>query len=151
MTGAIVGQANGIPLKATHNSHLVILRKPPAYARKSTKLTGLVKNLLGLDPSCDTGCTLTLDKYVADVKFEENMVLTGWRDSMNGLRRYNLLPPLEYQLRKHNEPCTPTTNGAYDNSTTSELIGCLHAATFNPVPIYIDHHYHFFFSNTGWD
>ena len=63
MTGAIYGQSNGEPLKATQGSHLRILGELPDNSRKPNTLLGLMNNILGLDPLCDVGYTVTLDKY----------------------------------------------------------------------------------------
>ena len=99
MIGEIFGQANGFPLKVTHNINLRILHKLPANERKSATLTGLMNNLPGLDPLCDAVCMVTLEKYATYMQCKGKTILIRWHDVMAVLRRCYLLPPMEHQYR----------------------------------------------------
>ena len=88
-----------------------------------------MKNLLGINPLCNSVLRVIFDKYAADVQLKGKTILTGWRNKPTVLWQLNLKPAHSTTP----QPKKFVVNSAYDTSTISDLIGFLHAAAFSPV------------------
>lgn len=126
-----------------HSTHIAELNVPtlPLAARKAHIVPALHSlPLLSIGQLCDAGCQITLDADRMQVKHNDNIALTGLRNSESRLWHVDLAPTCP--TTSDAGPTTtdqhvPTADqhclGAIGSATPADLVAFAHASLFSPA------------------
>lgn len=114
-------------------------------AKQAHVFPDLHKSLVSIGQLCDAGCTATFNKTSVTVHKNNNIVVTGTRNTTNGLWEI-LLPPNDSPNVLTNDRCShrhvtplPEANSVYTTACNKELVQFLHRTCFSPtVSTWID-------------
>ena len=122
---------NGERLQNTHECHLNI-----PLLNTSAKLArifpGIQHSLLSLGQLCDGGCKIHLDAKIVQVIFNEQVIMTGYRNHNNKLWEVDLENNSINTTTKINEH---SINNVFKISSIKSTIKYLHAACFSQAKV----------------
>ena len=82
---------SSVPVRTTRTKEL-LMNKLPEAAKVAFTVPGIPNNILAGAELVDAGCTLYLDKYMAEIDFEGETIYRGWRDRPSRLWKFDIDP-----------------------------------------------------------
>ena len=82
---------SSVPIKTTRTREL-LMNKLPEAAKVAFTVPGIPNNILAGAELVDAGCTLYLDKYMAEIDYEGETIYRGWRDRPSRLWKFDIDP-----------------------------------------------------------
>ena len=121
----------------------LLLNKIPEQGREAHRASGLMNNLVSASVLVDAGCEVFFYKTGADISYNGEIIVRGWRDLPTRLWRMSLLPdggnnivPSDANIIDDNSiPTIPPflANSIFECTNTEHLIKYYHATMGYPV------------------
>jgi hypothetical protein len=127
-----VGLPNGATLQSSPTNCTLNIPQLPYEARKAHLIPGLThSSLVSIDTLCDAGCKATFDRTTVVITKNDNVVLTGPRDTRTRLWKFpTTLTPTSIPEIPNTLQCA---NVLQLQTGIRRMVKYLHVASFSPV------------------
>ena len=80
-----------VPIRTTRTKELLMNKLPPR-ARTTYEVPGIPHNIIAGAELVDAGCDIHLDKHMAEIELEGEILYRGWRDRPSRLWKFTIDP-----------------------------------------------------------